>query len=148
MLMDSPLSPIISDVVLQDLETKAISRLPVNIPFYYRYVDDIVMAIPMCFFQTIFKIFNAFHSRLKFTMEVDVDKKLNFLDVTIINKENRLIFDWFHKPIFFGRYLNFYSHRPVCQKKGTIIGLTDRALLLSHPFSPKKYKHDHRDFNK
>jgi len=46
---------------------------------------------------------------------------------------NFLIFDWFHKPTFSGRYLNFNSQHPLCQKKGTIIGLVDRAFSLSHP---------------
>lgn len=43
-----------------------------------------------------------------------------------------LKYDWFHKPTFSGRYLNFASYHPVCQKIGTIFGLTDRAFLLSH----------------
>jgi len=37
--MGSPLSPIIAEIVLQDLEKKALGLL--SIPFYHRYVDDI-----------------------------------------------------------------------------------------------------------
>ncbi|KMQ88038.1 reverse transcriptase [Lasius niger] len=48
--MGSPLSPVIADITLQDLETRAFEILPVNLPFFYRYVDDIVLAAPssMC----------------------------------------------------------------------------------------------------
>jgi len=39
--MGSPLSPIIADVVLQDIEKRALGRLGIEVPFYMRYVDDI-----------------------------------------------------------------------------------------------------------
>ena len=41
----SPLSPIIVDVVIQDLENEVLSTFDFDISFFYRYVDDI-MAIP------------------------------------------------------------------------------------------------------
>jgi hypothetical protein len=44
--MCSSLSPVIADVVMQDLETSALNRIGVHLPFYFRYVDDIVMAVP------------------------------------------------------------------------------------------------------
>jgi len=43
--LGSPLSPIIADIVLQDLERKALVEFGVEVPFYYRYVDDIATAI-------------------------------------------------------------------------------------------------------
>jgi len=43
--MGSPLSLIIADV-LQDLEKKALNKINVNILFYYRYVDDVILAAP------------------------------------------------------------------------------------------------------
>lgn len=107
--MGSPLSPIIADIVLQDLESKALSILPFYVPFYIRYVDDIAMTAPPSFFQKVLEVFNSFHSRLQFTMEVGLNKRLNFLHVTIITREERFIFDWFHKPTFSSRYLNFFS---------------------------------------
>ena len=47
--------------------------------------------------------------------------------------DNHLIFDWYHKPTFSGRYLNYFSQHPVCQKRGTALCLIDRVILLSHP---------------
>jgi len=44
--MGSPLSPILADLVMQDLETYALQKLGIAIPFYYRYVDDIALAVP------------------------------------------------------------------------------------------------------
>jgi len=44
--MGSPLSPIIANLVLQDLEDKALERINCCIPFYFRYVDDILLSAP------------------------------------------------------------------------------------------------------
>jgi len=48
-------------------------------------------------------------------------------------RNNRILFDWFHKLTFSDRYLNYLSQHPLSQKKGTIIGLVDRIFLLLHP---------------
>jgi len=56
---------------------------------------------------------------------------LFFSLVRIVN--GRLISNWFRKPTFSGRFLNFHSHHPLTHKRGTIMSLTDRVLSLSHP---------------
>ncbi|XP_024891393.1 uncharacterized protein LOC112467144 [Temnothorax curvispinosus] len=139
--MGSPLSPIGADIVMQDLEERALELLSFTPPFYERYVDDIAMAIPSTECTHTLEVFNSFHPRLQFTMEVGVDGRLNFLEITMIRTENRLQFDWFHKSTFSGRYLNFLSQHPHCQKKGTVICLIDRVFKLSHPkFHEKNLK--------
>ena len=45
-------------------------------------------------------------------------------------KEKHLTFDWYQKPIFLGRFLNYFSNHLISQKKGIIFGLVDRVLLL------------------
>jgi len=131
--MGSPLSPVIADIVLQDLEKKALNTLRFTPQLYFRYVDDILMTVPFDSIDLTLSTFNSFHDRLQFTLELEVDRKINFLDVTLLVENGVLIFDWFHKSTFSGRYLNFYSQHPDCQKRGTIIGLVDRVFLLSHP---------------
>jgi len=85
--MDSPLSSIISDLVMRDLEERALETLGFSLPFYLRYVDDIAMAIPFNSVKKILNIFNGLHPRLQFTVEIG-GKLLNFLDVTIIRNKN------------------------------------------------------------
>ena len=40
--MGSPLSPILADLFMQDLELVSLNKLSVTSLFYVRYVDDIV----------------------------------------------------------------------------------------------------------
>jgi len=129
--MGSPLSPIVADLVLQKLESQTISKLPFKLDFYYRYVDDIALSAPLSGLDDLLDTFNSFHPRLKFTMEIGGDK-LNFLDVTLIKKDDRLHSNWYRKPTFSGRFLNFHSY-PFAHKKGTVLSLIDRVISLSHP---------------
>jgi len=71
-------------------------------------------------------------------MESEVNHALNFLNVTLLIKNNRIITDWFHKTTFSGRYLSFYSNHPFSHKIGTIYGLIDHAIKLSHPIFYEK----------
>jgi len=130
--MGSPLSPIVADLVLQKLESFTIDSLHDKPKFYYRYVDDIVLAAPVSSLQDLLYSFNSFHPRLSFTMEIGGDN-LDFLDLTILKINGRLISNWYRKPTFSGRFLNFHSHHPFTHKRGTILSLVDRVILLSHP---------------
>ncbi|EFN65835.1 hypothetical protein EAG_05269, partial [Camponotus floridanus] len=125
-------SPIIAEFTLQDLKSRAIATLRVDLPFYFRYVDDVVLAAPPSMGRTILDTFNSFHTRLQFAVEEGADNRLNFLDVTIILEDGLFLFNWFHKPTLSGRYLHFESRHSLCQKKGKIIGLTDKVFWLSH----------------
>jgi len=78
--MGSPLSLIIAEIVLQDLEKKALGLLSIGIPFYHRYVDDIALAAPRHKINEFLNTFNSLHPKLQFTLEIG-GNKLNFLDV-------------------------------------------------------------------
>jgi len=100
---------------------------------FYRYIDDIVLALLSEYIDDTLTIFNSLYTRLQFTMEVDNDNRLNFLDTTLIIDNKRIIFDTYHKTIFSRRFLNFHSNHPLYHKRGIIISFVDKIFLLSHP---------------
>ena len=57
------------------------------------------------------------------------NKPLHFIHQ---REDESLIFDRYHKPSYSRRYLNFFSNHPISQKKDTIIGLVNKAILLSN----------------
>ncbi|XP_024893281.1 uncharacterized protein LOC112468378 [Temnothorax curvispinosus] len=140
--MGSPLSPIIADIVMQDLEESILESLDFELLFYFRYVDDIILPVPRDKAHYVLNKFNNYHERLKFTIEFEKDRKLSFLDLQLLVIDDTIVIDWYHKDTFSGRYLSYYSNHPECHKIGTIYGLVDRAILLSHPtFHSKNIKY-------
>ena len=105
-LMGSPLLPVIADLVMRRLKTVSLISLNLDTLFYYRYVDDICTAVSPSKIEILLQQFNSFHPHLQFTTEIGGDK-INFLDIIISVNRNRFIFDWYRKPTFSGRFLNF-----------------------------------------
>ncbi|XP_055527465.1 uncharacterized protein LOC129720078 [Wyeomyia smithii] len=108
--MGSPLSPVLADIVLEDIITRALAELPFDLPFLRKYVDDLFLAIPKNCIETVLEVFNRQEQRLQFTIEIEQDRKLPFLDMMVTRNENQSITtDWYCKPIASGRMLYFYS---------------------------------------
>jgi len=118
--MGSLLSPIIVDLVSQLLEIQTLNKLNFKPAFYFRYVDNIVLVAPFSSLNDLLDQFNSFHPRLKFIIEIGGDV-INFLDLTLIKRNGKLIFNWYQKPMFSGKFLNFHSLHPFSHKKGIII---------------------------
>ena len=91
--MGSPLSSILADLVIQDLEHNIFNILTTHIPFYYRYVDDIVLAPPTNLITNILDSFNSYHERIKFTVDYGDEIGINFLDIKLLNDNSSIIFD-------------------------------------------------------
>ncbi|XP_071639978.1 uncharacterized protein [Temnothorax longispinosus] len=129
--MGSPLSPILADVVMEDLETHCLAMLNFSLSFFRRYVDDVIAVIPKDKIGDVLDAFNNYHPRLKFTHELEVNGAIPFLDTLIIKNGNRLLTNWHRKPTFSGRYVNYFSNHPLKYKYNTITSLVDHAILLS-----------------
>jgi len=120
--MGSPLSPVVANIILQDLEIKVLERLFFRI--YYTYIDDILF---VAHFNHILKTFNLFHERLQFTSEISNDDSLYSLDVKIMIDDHRIIFDCYKKTYLLREILKFLfaaqSH-----KISIIYSLVDKIL--------------------
>lgn len=136
--MGSPLAPILANLVMIDLEEFCLSKLNFNVPLYKRYVDDCILALPIDKIDFTLDIFNQYDNNIRFTSEIEVDGKIPFLDLLLIRENQNIITNWYRKPTWSGRYLNYFSNHPIQQKIGIINMLIDRAINLSH----KKFWND------
>ena len=129
--MGSPVSSVVAQLVMEKLETTVLSSLSIDIPFFKRYVDDCILAVPKNKEQETIDAFNNFNPRLQFTMEVNNNNQINFLDMTLIQTNNKIYTKWYSKPTSSQRYLNYNSVQPKSHKLSVIKGLADRALKLT-----------------
>jgi len=141
--MGSLLSSIIADIVIEDLELEALNNLSFQILIYHRYVDDIMLAVPHNKSTELLDTFNSFHPRLKFTIEIG-GKNLNFVHVTIKNKNNILEFDIYRKPTFSSRT---FIPNPLSQKKSRDNTYRQNFFIVTPQIPSKKLKVHHRDLS-
>ena len=59
--------------------------------FYYRFVDDTILCVQKKFIDLILNIFNSQDKNLQFTFEVQQNNQINFLDLSLIIKEKKII---------------------------------------------------------
>ncbi|XP_075162990.1 uncharacterized protein LOC142235613 [Haematobia irritans] len=134
MPMGNPLSPTIADIVLDTLLDDVLNELKdmnVKVKFITKYVDDLFAVIKREDEDTIMKLLNAYHNKIKFTIEKEKNGELPFLDMTIIRKENSLMTNWYAKPTSSGRMINFYSTQPYNMKINTAKNFIHKVLQLS-----------------
>jgi hypothetical protein len=90
-------SSIMAEIYIQYLEHNDIFQIlqKHRIIDYYRYVDDILIIYDETHTNILdtLKDFNLIHHNIQFTVEMKDDKKLNYLDITIINNYNTFTFN-------------------------------------------------------
>lgn len=137
--MGSNLSPILSQYVMDDLLNNCIPKLKFKLPFIKKFVDDIVTSVPQNSINEILEIFNQYNSHIQFTIEKEKDLSVPFLDTLLIRSDNNIIItDWYTKPTYSGRYINFHSYHTQKIKINLVLGLKNRIFKICHPSFIKK----------
>ena len=133
--MGSPVSPIIANLYLEDLEAKAIATAPIEAKpkWWKRYVDDILDVLKKDQVKTMNDHLNDIDETrsIQFTYEPEKDGKIPFLDMLIIRKSDGSVkLCVYRKPNHTDQYLNFTSHHPIQHKLGVVRTLMDRCQKL------------------
>lgn len=134
--MGSPMSPVLADLVMESLEEDPFKNLSFRIPFYSRFVDDCITACPAEKVEELKNTFNNYdrNKDIQFTIEVECNNRLPFLDLLLIRDECGYIkTNWYHKDTWSGRYLNYHSKLPFSYKRNTISILTNKIITLADP---------------
>ena len=103
--MGSPLGPTMANVFMCHLEKLFLTNCPLEFKpsFYKRYMDDtFVLFRKPAHAQLFLSYINSFHSCIKFTMETEKDKKLEFLDVEVTSSGSHFMTSVYRKPTFTG----------------------------------------------
>lgn len=131
--MGAPLSCVLADLIMEMLEEKQLPKLGFPVPFFFRYVDDIITCLPANRINETMSVFNKFHPRLQFTVEVENEaRSISFLDTLVtVTDESKCKINWFRKPTWSGRVLNYHSHHSNNQKIAMVYNLVDKAILLA-----------------
>ena len=140
--MGSPLSPLLAEIFMNYFETQFLhSKIPLikYIHSWYRYVDDVFCIWTGTHRQLhqLLHHLNSVYPTIQFTLEVEHNNSINFLDLTISKSQNNLVFDIYRKPTQTDSIIHATSQHPLSHKHAALHSLIYR--LIKTPLSPSNY---------
>ena len=115
--MGSPVSVTIANLVMEDIEQRALLTFRTLLRFWKRYVDDTCTAIQPCIIEEFHQHLNSIEPSIQFTYEIEQNNQLPFLDILLNRQDDGSILTFvFRKSTHTDRYLHFNSHHPQSHK--------------------------------
>ena len=112
--MGSPLSPILANICMEFVENEILSRCEDSFKpiAWIRYVDDIFIIFKgnQQELDKLLALANSILPSIKFTIELEIDNKLPFLDVLVyhVPNTNQFKFSVYRKPTNSESYIHFF----------------------------------------
>ena len=130
--MGSPVSAIVANLYMEFFEELALDSAPSRPRLWKQYVDDTCCIMKKDAVDGLLHHLNGVRPTIKFTMELEKDGSLPFLDANLTRKEDgTLNISVFRKQTHTDRYLQFNSHHPVSAKRAAVRSLFDRARNIT-----------------
>ena len=129
--MGSPVSPVIANIFMEDLEDKAFASYPLVPRVWYRFVDNIISVVKKNGAQWLLTHLNNQPRRINFTMEVESSDSLPLMDVRFTRQAGgELMREVYQKPTHTNCYVHFDSHHPLSVKSDVVECLANRAITI------------------
>ena len=129
---------------MEFFEGLALNAAPARPRIWKRYVDDTFSVMKKGDVDGLLNHLNSIRPSIKFTMELEEDGSIPFLDTRVTRKvEGKLDITVYRKPTHTDRYLHFSSHHPTHVKKGLVRCLYDRARSITKETTNLKMEKAH-----
>ena len=122
--MGSPVSIVVAEIVMQNIEEQALSTYTKTLPLWLRYVDDTFTAVHKDEIDTFHKHVKRQNPHIQFTKEIEENGKIRFLDCLVSRDGNKVRTTIYRKPTHTDRLLDQSSYNPTSHKAMTIQTLT------------------------
>ena len=94
----NPISPFLADIFMSNLEVKVVQNFPHIHRLWNRYVDDVLSVLKEKYLNEALQILNKQDDSVKFTIEIEIEGELPFLDLLIQRTDNQLNVSIYRKP--------------------------------------------------
>ena len=130
--MGSPLSPFIADLFMEKLESEILLSTSKRPRIWKRYVDDTfcIWDNSLSELEDFLNLLNSYDEHIKFTMEIEKNGQLSFLDVMCIKKNLKISTKVYRKPTATYRLIDMNSAHIATHKFSVIDTLVKRALKV------------------
>jgi len=132
MAMGSPLSPVLCNLFMSDLEKTAMEKSQQKPKIWLRYVDDTfaLWEYGEDSLNGFLGYLNGINKAIKFTMEQENEGRLAFLDTLVKREDRKLVASVYRKPTHTDSYLRWNSNHPNSTKIGIVRCLAKRARTV------------------
>lgn len=135
--MGNPTSPFVADSYVQKLEKKL--KTEYWFPrVWCRYVDDVFAVVKKEHINIVLEKLNSISRHIKFTLEIEKDNKLPFLDLEISKEDGRLSFDIYRKNTTVERFITSDSYHHPSHKYASLNSMVHR--LCNTPLSAENHQ--------
>lgn len=115
--MGSPVSTVIAQLIMQQVEEKAFETSPVRLKWWRYYVDSSNTCIKRDGVEAFHSNLNSINANIQFTVEIPTTtmgkKSIAFLDTNnTVNEDGKVEVDVYCKATHTSKYLDFHSHSP------------------------------------
>ncbi|KXJ07567.1 hypothetical protein AC249_AIPGENE22404 [Exaiptasia diaphana] len=143
--MGSPISVTVANLVMEIVESRALSTFVSAPKVFKRYVDDTICIIHKDHsIDDFHKCLNDQYKKIKFTIERYSDKGLPFLDtLNTVNQDVSIQVSMYRKKTHTDRYLHFDSHHPSKHKAAVVHTLAYRKESLLSDETSKRKEQEH-----
>lgn len=133
--MGSPLSPVIANLFMEHFEIQALETSPLKPYCWKRFVDDtfVIWTHLKSFLTQFLNHLNSQFHHIQFTMEIEQNNSLPFLDVQVTHNNNgSLSHQVYKKKTHTNCYLNVRSHHHPSQNRSVFHTLAVRSHHISY----------------
>lgn len=134
--MGSPLSGLVSEVFMERMEEK-LEKEDMLPRFWVRYVDDVFAVVQKDEVDETLRNLNKVHKNLKFTMEVEENGRIPFLDIMVKRNSGVLEFEIYRKPTSTQRFITNSSNHSTQHKMAAFRTMVHR--MCSVPMRREDY---------
>ena len=137
--MGSPVSAILANLVMEDVEEKALLSAPNPSKWSFRYVDDSHVCAKREHVDEFHSHLNSVNANIKFTIEIASEGSIAFLDTkTTRQDDGSITVSVYRKATHTDRYLDFLSHHHPQHKHSYAPSWIAQRIL--HPPRRKHYE--------
>ena len=128
---------------MERVEETAISTAPHPPRWWLRYVDDSHSWLKTTLVNEFHDRLNSFNPHLQFTIELEENRCLPFLDTMTIGSNGKIEVDLHRKPTHTDKYLHHDSHHPLQHKLSVLSTLLDGAEKIPSSNKGKRCERKH-----
>ena len=110
------------------LERNIIPTLSNDILLQKRYVDNNICFIKLTSINKVIETFNSYHTNIKFTIGIESENKISFLDVLLMRSNSLISTKVYRKNTNTDIYINWKSFALNNWKWGTVKTLVTKAF--------------------